>query len=35
MTCGLGDPSDGPYDPPLERINWNAVLGALQLPLFN
>ena len=21
---GLGDPSDGLHDPPLERINWNA-----------
>ena len=33
MTCGLGDPLDGLHDPPLERINWNTVLGYLQLPL--
>ena len=33
MKCGLGDPSDGLHDPPLERMNWNTVLGALQLPL--
>ena len=33
MTCGLGDPSDGLHDSPLDRINWNTVLGYLQLPL--
>ena len=33
MTCGLGDTSDGLHGPLLERINWNTVLGALQLPL--
>ena len=31
--CGLGNPTDGLHDPPLERINWNPVLGAVQLPL--
>ena len=25
LAHGLGDPSDGLHDPPLERINWNAV----------
>ena len=24
LVCGLGDPSDGLHDPPLEIINWNA-----------
>ena len=24
LARGLGDPSDGLHDPPLEIINWNA-----------
>ena len=27
LAPGLGDPSDGLHDPPLERINWNAEAG--------
>ena len=32
LTHGLGDPSDGLHDPPLERINWNAAPSSTSKP---
>ena len=31
LACGLGEPSDGLHDPPLERINWNATMTDSEL----